>query len=595
MRPVDYSKERRIPFLRGAAQSLQESNRTLRTARTVVEARLAELEAGIELERAARAAAEAEAACQTVARTAAETEAACQAVARTAAEAEAACQTAARAAAEDEVALRRAERDEAERQRVDLLEQLAKAQAELASLRELLALREQQLYGTKTERRPAVEAKQKLPKKKKKRKGHGPTSQPDLPVIPVVHTLVGDQLACDHCGGTLEPMGTAAEEAELIALEDRKVVLEQHLRTKYQCPCCRKGVKVAPGPVKLIPGGRYALSFTIDVAYMKYMAHLPLERQAQLFRHDGLQVTVATLFDQIDELATALAPTYEAIWAVVQAEAVLCADETPWAVMSNGHTENERFYAWCAVGSQFVAYRLLDNRSAEGAATILGAFAGILMVDGLTSYPAAAKGAPGEALKFIVANCHAHARRKFVECEKYWPVESKYVIALYRKLYDIEREGKESGANLGALRQERSKPLIDELFTWAKEQQARPDVLPSSGLAKALAYLVNHEAGLRVFLDNPAVPVDNNAAERAMRAPVLGRKNFYGSRSRRATQVAAIFYTLVESAKRVGVSPKAYIEAAVVHALQKAGNVLLPDEFKRQLEAIRATPPPSTD
>ena len=104
----------------------------------------------------------------------------------------------------------------------------------------------------------------------------------------------------------------------------------------------------------------------------------------------AMKVTTATLFDQVDALATALTPTFLAIWQVLQAEAVLCADETPWAVLSNGHTANERFYAWCAVGSQYVGYQLLDCRSAEGAATVLGGFAGTLMVDGLTSYPAAA-------------------------------------------------------------------------------------------------------------------------------------------------------------------------------------------------------------
>lgn len=559
---MDYSKERSVKFLRSAAQALHEENRRLRQER-----------AEFERERAALLEQQAE--------------------------------------AEREHAALLEQQAEVERERVALLEQktemlaqLAELEAKLAALLEKLARRDRQLFGRKTERRSAdnaaageaseatPEAKAQARKKKKKGTGHGPTPQPALPVVEVVHTLVDEGLRCRHCGGELGPLGTEAEEAELIALEERRLVLERHLRMKYQCPCCNTGVTTAPGPVKLIPGGRYALSFTLEVAFLKYLAHLPFERQAQLFRHEGLKVTTATLFDQVDALATTLTPTYQAIWKALQQEPVLCADETPWAVLSNGHTANERFYAWCAVGSQFVGYRLLDTRSAEGAATLLGSFSGTLMVDGLTSYPAAAKGAAGEPPKWLTVNCHAHARRKFVECEQHAPDESRFVIDLYQQLYAIERAGREPGADLAALRAAQSRPLVDQLFAWARDQQARRDVLPASGLAKALAYLLNHETGLRAFLDHPAVPIDNNAAERAMRAPVLGRKNHYGSRSRRGTETAAILYTLIESAKRVDVSPKAYLEAAVEWALSRPGAVLLPDEFKRQLDAAGDTPPP---
>lgn len=252
------------------------------------------------------------------------------------------------------------------------------------------------LFGRSTERRSLDDAKpasgaKKSQKPKKPRKGHGPTPQPELARIEVTHKLVDEALQCDVCGGRLHAVDTLAEESELIALEKRRLVLEKHLRTVYRCRC-GECLKTAPGPLKLIPGGRYDLSFTVHVAYQKYFAHLPLERQAKMFKHEGLVVTTATLCDQLDALATALSATYEAIWKHVQAERVLRADETPWAVMSNGFNENEQFYAWVAVGTRYVAFRLLDTRSAAGAATILGEFDGTLMVDGLTSYPAAAKG-----------------------------------------------------------------------------------------------------------------------------------------------------------------------------------------------------------
>lgn len=539
---MDYSRERSVPFLKGAAQSLHDENARLR--------------AELARERLARQAAEEEAAGRT-----------------------------------GELAT---EREEKERLRAELV----RLELEMAALKELLDRRTQEMYGRSSERRsllrdkPAGKGKPKGGGKE--RKGHGRTEQPELPKVEVTHTLPADQQVCDACGGQMSPVDTLAEQTELIALEKRRVVLEQHLRKVYACNC-GQCLKTAPGPLKLIPGGRYSLSFTVHVAYQKYFAHLPLERQVQAFAHDGGRFTTAALWDQLDALATALKGTCDAIWKAIQAEQILRADETPWAVLSNGHTSNEQFYAWVCVGTTYVAFRLLDTRSAEGAATVLGSFAGTLMVDGLTSYPAAAKGKPGEAPKFQVANCHAHARRKFVEIEKHWPAESAQAVGLYRQLYEVEREGKDLPvAELLVLRQAKSKPLVNALFAWGREQQQRADVLPSTGLAKAVAYLLNHETGLRVFLDNPAVPIDNNASERAIRPLVLGRVNYQGSRSRRGTEVQAIISTLVESAKRCDVSPEAYLMAAAEHALMKAGNVLLPDEFKRQLENLRAPPPAAT-
>jgi transposase len=365
---MDYSKERSVPYLRGAAKSLHDENVRLRAAQSELNARLAALEAKAQREHLARLAAEEE--------------------------------------AERRNSALEAEREEKAR----MQDELTRLRHEIAALQEVLERRNQALYGRSTERRPRNDDKSSgtgKGKGKEKRKGHGPTEQPELPRVEVVHTLTAEKLVCDACGGQMSAVDTLAEKTELIAIEKRKVVLEQHLRTVYACSC-KKCIKTAAGPLKLIPGGRYALSFTVHVAYQKYFAHLPLERQVQAFAHDGGRFTTAALWDQLDALATTLKATYDKIWQAIQAESVLHADETPWAVLSNGHTQNERFYAWVCVGATYVAFRLLDTRSAEGVAIVLGNFGGTLMVDGLTSYPAAAKGKPGEAAKFKVANCHAH-------------------------------------------------------------------------------------------------------------------------------------------------------------------------------------------
>ncbi|MDB4987436.1 MAG: hypothetical protein JWN04_2614, partial [Myxococcaceae bacterium] len=132
-------------------------------------------------------------------------------------------------------------------------------------------------------------------------------------------------------------------------------------------------------------------------------------------------------------------------------------------------------------------------------------------------------------------------------------------------------------------RQARSKPLVEALAAWAKAQRARK----GTRLGDAITYLHNQWEGLVRFLEEPRIPLSNNAAERAMRGGVLGRKNFGGSKSVRGTEVAAVFYTLIESAKRAGVEPRAYLRAAAEAALT-GKPPLLPHVYREQLRAERA-------
>jgi transposase len=125
------------------------------------------------------------------------------------------------------------------------------------------------------------------------------------------------------------------------------------------------------------------------------------------------------------------------------------------------------------------------------------------------------------------------------------------------------------------MRTEKSAPLVAELGEWLHTLRA----LPKSALGKAVQYAVNLWAGLTLFLKNSRIPLSNNAAERIVRGPVIGRKNYYGARSERGCQVAAIFYSLLESAKLCGLEPKSYLRIAIQDAL--AGRLVrLPHELK---------------
>jgi RNA polymerase sigma factor (sigma-70 family) len=153
---------------------------------------------------------------------------------------------------------------------------------------------------------------------------------------------------------------------------------------------------------------------------------------------------------------------------------------------------------------------------------------------------------------------------------------------LIGKLYAIERlvpgpfPGDGAAQTLRQqLRTERSQPVLDRMWKWATEQAG----LPRSDFAKAVRYMLERSTGLTRFVTNPRIPLDNNAAERALRGPVVGRKNHYGSRSTRGTRVAALFYTLCETAKLVGIDPHAYLLHALYAAIAKPGAITYPDDL----------------
>lgn len=176
-----------------------------------------------------------------------------------------------------------------------------------------------------------------------------------------------------------------------------------------------------------------------------------------------------------------------------------------------------------------------------------------------------------------------------MEAEASFPEECGRALDLIGKLYAVEREVPRAGPDADEeaqrntlalrlkLRQDRSEPMVREFRNLLMD--LKPTVLPESAVGKAVAYTMHMWKGLTPFLGDPAIPIDNNGAERALRGPVVGRKNHYGSKSLRGTQVAAIFYTLFETAKLTGVDPKAYVLKAALAAIKNPGAVTLPGDL----------------
>ena len=296
----------------------------------------------------------------------------------------------------------------------------------------------------------------------------------------------------------------------------------------------------------------------------------------------GLDTDAQTLWDQLMALAKHLSPTYEALCERVLGSDVVFMDETHWRLMDGDGSH--RWWTWCVASDEAAAYWIRGQRSREAAEHVLGTFEGILMSDGYAVYEALARGAP----EITPVHCWAHVRRKFIEAESSFPEESRKAIDWIGALYEVERGvptlprgapedvRAEALAVRARLRGERSRPIIDELRGWAYE--TKPVTLPQSSLGKAVDYMLSLWPGLTVFLTDPRVPLDNNAAERALRGVVVGRKNHYGSHSRRGAEVAAVMYTLFESAKLAGVDPHRYVLEATRRAIASPGTATLPQD-----------------
>jgi transposase len=444
-------------------------------------------------------------------------------------------------------------------------------QLELDLLREQLHQRNQTIFGTSSEKgQKARSARAEEETPKKPQSGHGPGAQPELLIHEEVFELDEADQACPKCGGELTPMEGQFEESEVVDVVERSFHIVKEKRQKYTCSC-GECVETALGSTKPIAGGRYSLPFAALVASEKYEDHNPLARQVRQMGRVGLAVTSQTLWDQTLALSQHLAPSYWALKDFVLEAGVVGMDETRWPLLAKGKTK--KWWVWSLCRPEAVFYQIAATRSAAEVKALLGDYTGVVMCDGYAAYPSFVKGrdAPGP---LVLANCWSHARRKFVQAAPNYPVADE-MVELIAQLYAVEAEAGEDPVLRAELRRLKSQPVIDEIQAWLLSQRA----LPKSSLGKAITYTSKLWAGLTYFLGDPGVPLDNNGTERSIRGIALGRKNHYGSKSQRGTEVAAILYSLIESAKLAGLSGRVYLEEAARRAILNPGTITLPHEL----------------
>ncbi len=358
------------------------------------------------------------------------------------------------------------------------------------------------------------------------------------------------------CGQAFKRIGEEVSE-QLDCVPAQFFVL-RHIRGKYACACCQT-IQAAPMPAQMIDKGIPGAGLLAQVAIAKIDDHLPLYRQTEIYARSGVHIPRSSMAQWLGICGVRLEPLAAALKDFILSQDVIHVDETPVALLAPGRGKTKKAFVWVYRTTNFVTQRavLYDftlGRAGDNPRRVLGEFNGTLVTDDFSGYHALHRRG------ITAAFCMAHARRKLFEAfELNGSQIAGQAVALIAKLYEIEREVKDLGNEDRLLaRQQRSKPMADALHVWLRTQRLL--LVKADATARAIDYSLSNWPALTTFLDDGAVPIDNNAAENAIRPLAVGRRNWLFVGSQLAGERAAVLMSLIESAKLSGHDPWAYLK-----------------------------------
>lgn len=384
-----------------------------------------------------------------------------------------------------------------------------------------------------------------------------------------------------------ELKGLYDESSEITVIE-RVYEKLNHKRKKYLYLPSRGSDKEiivsAIGPEKLASGCEYSADFAIAATCDKFQYHIPLNRQIDQMKQKGLTgITAKTLFKLTEHLYkhSQKARVVEKIRLdILSVPLAVHLDETGWPIL-NGKDSSGYLWSMCNMAGAY--YRYEPTRSGKVAIEMLEGFSGPVMSDAYSGYNRVKK-----QTNCPHGLCWAHGRRNFYEIRENHPEDCKEIVLMIDELFDVEREAGRSFEKLKELRQEKSREILDRIKSWLEAKKFKY-LLSDDEMRKSIYYLLNHWKEFTLFLDDIRVPLSNNHAERTLRHSVLGRKNYYGSKTINGADVAAEHLTIVESCKLVNLEPAAYYRY-LVKTNHAGGEVLSPLNYVRSLWEKKMTP-----
>jgi transposase len=427
--------------------------------------------------------------------------------------------------------------------------------------------------------------------------------------LPRERVVVDPPTACDCCGGKrLRKLGEDVTKSLESIPRQWKVI--ETVREKFTCRDCEK-ISQAPAPFHVIARGWAGANLLAMILFEKFGQHQPLNRQAERYALEGVPISLSTMADAVGSCCTVLVPILKLIEAYVMAAERLHGDDTTVPVLAKGKTDTGRCWVYVRDDKPFggtsppaAMFYYSRDRKGEHPQSHLANYAGLFQADAFDGYRKLylLDRSPGLILE---AGCWVHARRPFFAMAdleenarrqaagKKAIMLSPIAIEVVRRidaLFDIERpiNGKPAKERR-VVREELSRPLVDELRVYLREQRAK--LSSAHDLAKAIDYILKRWDAFTLFLTDGRVCLSNNAAERALRGIALGRKSWMFCGSNRGGQRAAAMYSLIVTAKMNNIDPQAWladvlarIAAHPAHRLDE----LLPWNWRPMASALAA-------
>jgi transposase len=466
----------------------------------------------------------------------------------------------------------------------DAVERIAKLQDEIERLRGENRKLQAKVFGRSTEKQSTRDRSNDLddpsenrPQRQRGQQHNNPgPKRRDYSHLPVheeeTRQLPEDKRVCPDCGLPLAACGTKdSERVEVEVRAYRRRIRRQRYQRTCSCPGPRT-VMAAPEP-SLIPKGRLGTSLWVQILVDKFQGHQPIGRQLEQWQLVGLDLASGTVTDGLQRLEPLFTPVYEALLARNSQSPYKQADETRWFVFADYEGKsNHTWWLWVFLGTDTVVYRLDPRRSHDVPEGHYGEDAeGVLMVDRLSSYKAMAQVKQG-TLK--LAFCWAHQRRDFVQVGKGWEELKEWALGWLRRIRDIYRCNRlrlavldkpaEFASADAALRQN-----VETLRVQWETELADPQL--REPCRRALESLQNHWEGLTRFVDDPRIPMDNNASERCARGPAVGRKNYYGSGSLWSGRLAAMLFSIFATLRLCQLNPRQWLQWYLDSCAQNGG------------------------
>jgi transposase len=341
-----------------------------------------------------------------------------------------------------------------------------------------------------------------------------------------------------------------------------KLYVNRYVRSKYvKREAETSKVLIGKLPERPLPkciAGPHLLTAMIVA---KFIDHLPLYRQSQMFKRQGIDLSDATICGWINAVGRLLKALYEAHRKRMLLSIYLMADETPIRVLDPPRFDKgkgcRKGYHWAYYDpvNKWVLFDYRSGRGSEGPKQILKSFKGYLQTDGYAVYDEF-----GSKPGITLMHCWAHARRKFVEAQDNDRSRADHVLVEIQKLYALEREIKQtnpSQTQIVSMRKAIALPVIEGLKQWMMDNKGA--VTPKSPIGKAIDYTLSRIEALKVYTTDARLQIDNNFVENSIRPIAVGRKNYLFAGSDEAAENAAIFYSFFATCKAKGINPETWL------------------------------------